>query len=239
MAETLFRQWFVEPIKEIVNEDVKIEGFSLAKFSKWIDETVGGEWGKEIAEGDFSKAVYCIRGTDLADLNTGLPAKTPLRFVKESKFRNIEPNDGDLIIEISGGTESQSTGRVCYINQDVKRLFEYPLVFSNFCRLIRVKKPEYSFFLYCYIQHLYNQDEFFNLENGSSGIKNLDYKALLFELEFFMPNENLVIEFNHGVSPFFKKVNQNKNQIRSLTAMRDALLPKLMSGEVRVTEFHD
>lgn len=234
MAETLFRAWFVEPIKKIAFEGKQIDGFSNAKFEKWISETVGGDWGKENEEGDFRKIVYCIRGTDIADLNRGLPEKTPIRYVKETKFRNIEPLEGDLILEISGGTESQSTGRICYIDQDVKRLFKYPLIFSNFCRMIRVKKAEYSFFLYCYTQYLYNQDEFFNLENGSSGIKNLDYKALLFELEYPMPNENLVLDFHKRVKPLFKKVNQNKIQIRTLTAMRDTLLPKLMSGEVKI-----
>jgi len=156
MAEILFRHWFVEPIKKITNEGAVVDGFSNAKLSKWIKGTVGGEWGKENIDGDFNKAVYCIRGTDIADLNNGLPLKTPIRFVKETKFKNIEPREGDLIIEISGGTESQSTGRVCYINQDIKNLFKYPLVFSNFCRLIRIDKSEYSFFLYCYIQYLYN-----------------------------------------------------------------------------------
>lgn len=239
MAETLFRQWFVEPIKKITNEGAEVADFSNANFGKWIKETVGGEWGKENPEGDFNKVVYCIRGTDIADLNIGLPTKTPIRFVKETKFKNIEPLEGDLIIEISGGTESQSTGRVCYVNQDIKNLFKFPLVFSNFCRMIRVKKAEYSFFLYCYIQYLYNQDEFFNLENGSSGIKNLDYKALLFELEYPMPNENLVIDFHNQVVPFFKKVNQNKIQIRTLSTLRDTLLPKLMSGELTVELKHE
>lgn len=234
MAKTLFRQWFVVPIKKANEEGVLIKDFENTTFEKWIDETVGGEWGKDNIEGDYNKSVKCIRGTDIADLNTGIPQKTPIRFVKESKFKNIEPQEGDLIIEISGGTENQSTGRVCYINDDIKRLFKLPLVFSNFCRMIRVKRPEYSFFLYCYIQYLYNQDEFFNLENGSSGIKNLDYKAFLLELEYPMPKEKLVIEFHNSVTAYFKKINQNKIQIQTLATLRDTLLPKLMSGEVRV-----
>ncbi|MDI9562959.1 MAG: restriction endonuclease subunit S [Bacteroidota bacterium] len=234
MAETLFRQWLAEPIKKILNEGAVVEGFSNAKFEKWIKETVGGEWGKENSKGDYNKIVYCIRGTDIADLNNGLPEKAPIRFVKESKFERIEPHEGDLILEISGGTESQSTGRVCYINQDVKSLFKNPVIFSNFCRMIRVKKSEYSFFLYCYFQYLYTQDEFFNLENGTSGIKNLDYKALLFELDYPMPGEELVLDFNKQVEPYFKKINQNKSQIQTLTALRDTLLPKLMSGEVTI-----
>ena len=225
MAETLFRQWFVVEAGE---------DWEFTSFSKWILETVGGDWGKEKAEGDFLKPVICIRGTDIANLNISLADKAPIRYVKEVKFEKIEPKNGDIIIEISGGTETQSTGRATYINDDVRKLFIYPLVFSNFSRLIRISKPEYSYFIYCYFQYLYKKNEFFNLENGSSGIKNLDYKTLLFELEFFMPEESLVIKFNSNVSSYFKKINKNKQQIRTLQSLCDTLLPKLMSGEVRV-----
>jgi len=225
MAETLFRQWFVEEAEE---------DWEFTTFKKWIADTVGGEWGKENPQSDFLKPVICIRGTDIADLNIGLANKAPLRYVKENKFKKIAPNTGDIIIEISGGTENQSTGRTTYINDDIKELFQYPLVFSNFSRLIRIRKIEYSLFTYLYFQYLYKKDEFFNLENGSSGIKNLDYKTLLFEYEFLMPSEEKVIKFNKIVVSDFSKINKNKIQIRTLETLRDTLLPKLMSGEVRV-----
>jgi type I restriction enzyme S subunit len=135
MAETLFRQWFVEPIKK-VEEGLNVEGFKNGKFSLWIRDTIGGEWGKENLEGEYTKLVNCIGGTDVADLNVGLPNRTPLRFVKEKKFENIEPQEGDLILEISGGTESQSTGRTTYINGDVKTLFAYALVFFKFLSFV-------------------------------------------------------------------------------------------------------
>ena len=225
MAETLFRQWFVVEAKEEWEE---------GKLGDYVVETVGGEWGKENPEGDYTKAVQCIRGTDIADLNVGLADKTPIRFVKESKFEKIEPRNGDIIMEISGGTENQSTGRVAYINEDVKTLFQYPIVFSNFSRLLRVNE-KYTYFLYCYLKYLYDQDEFFNLENGSSGIKNLDYKALLYELTYTMPKEKeLILEFNEKVSPFFNKINKNKKQIQTLIQTRDGLLPKLMSNEINI-----
>ncbi len=225
LAETLFRQWFIEEAKEDWEEDA---------FTLWISETTGGDWGKETVQGEYTKEVYCIRGTDVADLQNGIPTKTPLRFVKEKKFKTIEPKEGDIIIEISGGTENQSTGRAYYINDDIRKLFNRDLVFSNFCRLIRVKDPRYSFFIYLFIKYLYDQDEFFNLENGSSGIKNLDYKAFLFENKYKMPSEEFVLSFDTLVSPYYKKINQNKLQIQTLTKLRDTLLPKLMSGEVRV-----
>lgn len=225
MAETLFRKWFVEDAKEDWEE---------GKLGDYVNETIGGEWGKENSEGDFTKVVQCIRGTDIADLNIGLANKAPIRFVKESKFEKIEPRNGDIIMEISGGTENQSTGRVVCINEDVKTFFQYPIVFSNFCRLLRVDE-KYSYFLYCYLKYLYDQDEYFNLENGSSGIKNLDYKALLYDLTYPMPKDKRIIfKFNDNVSLYFKRINKNKKQIQTLTQTRNGLLPKLMSGEIKV-----
>ena len=225
MAETLFRQWFVVEAKKEWEE---------GKLGDYVDETIGGEWGKENPEGDFIKPVQCIRGTDIADLSVGLATKTPIRYVKESKFEKIEPRNGDIIMEISGGTENQSTGRVAYINEDVKKLFDYPIIFSNFCRLLRVKE-EHTYFIYCYLKYLYDQDEFFNLENGSSGIKNLDYKALLFELTYPMPNDRQqILDFNDKVSVYFEKINRNKQQIQTLIQTRDGLLPRLMGGELKI-----
>jgi type I restriction enzyme S subunit len=208
------------------------EEWEEGKLGDFVIETVGGEWGKENPEGDFTKAVQCIRGTDIADLNVGLASKTPIRFVKESKFEKIESRNGDIIMEISGGTENQSTGRVAYVNEDVKTLFQYPIVFSNFCRLLRVDE-KYSYFLYCYLRYLYDQDEYFNLENGSSGIKNLDYKALLYDLTYPMPKDKrLIFEFNDNVSLYFKKINRNKQQIQTLIQTRDGLLPRVMNKEI-------
>ena len=209
--------------------------WEMKPLGEFIETTLGGEWGKEKPENEFTFQVCCIRGTDIADLQTGLADRTPIRFVKEKKFESITPNEGDIILEISGGTDDQSTGRAVYINESNRTLFPYPLIFSNFCRLIKVKKREFSYFLHLYLQYLYQQDEFFNLENGSSGIKNLDYKYLLFELNFLLPsNEQELIEFNKEVKLLFEKINNNKHQIRTLIKLRDTLLPKLMSGEVRV-----
>ena len=212
-----------------------IEKIKLGKLGDLIEVTFGGEWGKEVSEGEFVKEVQCIRGTDIADMQIGLATRAPIRFVKEKKFRNIEPTDGDLLIEVSGGTDDQSTGRTIYMNNDVKELFSYPLVFSNFCRLLRLKRREYMFYLYCYINMLYDQGDFFNLENGSSGIKNFDYKAFLFELEYDIHSEETVAKFNKEVEPLFGKINNNKSQIKNLIRLRDTLLPKLMSGEISLS----
>jgi len=225
MAETLFRQWFIEEAKEDWEE---------TPFTKWVYETKGGDWGKETPVDEFTQLVQCIRGTDIADLQNGLPKSTPIRYIKEKKFQSIKPEEGDIVFEISGGTETQSTGRCYFINEEIEQLFEHSLVFSNFCRLLKVRNPKYSYFVYLYLLYLYKADEFFALENGSSGIKNLNYKALLTELTYKMPPDDLVLKFHSKVSTYFSKVTKNKVQVQTLEKLRDTLLPKLMSGEVRV-----
>lgn len=225
MAETLFRKWFIENTESSVKQDY---------LGDYILDTIGGEWGKEVSQDDFVKPVKCIRGTDIAALNTGIASKTPLRFIKKSKYEKIKPLDGDIIIEISGGTENQSTGRSLYINKEVCGLFDYPIIFSNFCRLLRVEK-KYSYFVYCYLQYLYRQDEFFNIENGSSGIKNLDYKTLLYNNQYQMPtNKNFAANFSEIVTPYFTKIDKNKLQICNLMKMRDTLLPRLIFNKIKI-----
>jgi type I restriction enzyme S subunit len=54
------------------------------------------------------------------------------------------------------------------------------------------------------------------------------------EIKVILPTETEILRFEQSVSPYFKKMFLNKSQICTLEKLRDALLPKLMSGEVRV-----
>ena len=58
-------------------------------------------------------------------------------------------------------------------------------------------------------------------------------KALM-NLEIIIPNEDSFQEFNDFVKKLYIKIQTNNTQIEALSATRDLLLPKLMSGEVRV-----
>ena len=220
LTEIIFRHSLIDNLGE---------NWSYKPLGTLIENTFGGEWGKEVPDTEYQLKVQCIRGTDISDLEIGIPLKTPIRYIKHKKFKSIEIKSGDLIMEISGGTDNQSTGRTTYINEHVMKLFRLPLIFSNFCRLIRPIENKYCFYLYALIHHLYKQGDLFNLENGSSGIKNLNYKALLFDLKFKIADEILISRFNEEVTPIFDKININKFQILSLTKLRDQLNNKLMN----------
>ncbi|AFN74527.1 hypothetical protein MROS_1290 [Melioribacter roseus P3M-2] len=72
------------------------------------------------------------------------------------------------------------------------------------------------------------------MENGSSGIRNLDYKAFLYELDYELHEHSDISEFSKKIKPYMDRMSKNKLQIRTLEKLRDTLLPMLMSGEVRV-----
>ncbi|WP_228236794.1 restriction endonuclease subunit S [Allomuricauda sp. M10] len=59
--------------------------------------------------------------------------------------------------------------------------------------------------------------------------------AVLNNMPIEIPPDDLLEKFDGVVSEFYGKIKSNQTQIRTLTALRDTLLPKLMSGEVRVS----
>ena len=137
----------------------------------FIENDVSGDWGKEFPDEKHKTKVFCVRGADINDLNIGKIENLPVRYVKEaSKDKFLEK--GNIIIEISGGSPTQSTGRVTFLEN-----IDREVVCSNFCRALKIKKeysPKYVFYL---LQNIYNSGVFFNFESKTSGIKNLLYNS--------------------------------------------------------------
>lgn len=71
--------------------------------------------------------------------------------------------------------------------------------------------------------------------NSDSAVPGLNREIAL-ATEIRVPSKGKVLEFNNFCSPIFHKLKSNQTQIRTLTQLRDTLLPKLMSGEVRVKD---
>lgn len=76
----------------------------------------------------------------------------------------------------------------------------------------------------------------FSYENGTTGIKNLDYKALIKLEKIQIPPKEEIIDFNNRITPLLNKIYQNSLEIEKLSKLRDTLLPKLMSGELDVSQ---
>lgn len=69
--------------------------------------------------------------------------------------------------------------------------------------------------------------------SGGSVFGNLN-KTAFSKIQILWAPEKLQIFFTYKIEPLFNKIQTNNKQIQTLTEMRDALLPRLISGKIRV-----
>lgn len=250
MAKTLYDYWFVQfdfpdqngkPYKSsggkmVYHPELKREipeGWGVTTFSSWISDNKTGDWGKETSEGNYKLEVDCIRGADINGLSGNGKIDMPTRFILE-KNKNKLLTDFDIVIEISGGSPTQSTGRIVGISENVLNRFELPLICSNFCKAVSLNEQE-TFYNFVYEwKNLYDNGVLFSWEGKTSGIKNLLFDSFVTNYHIAQPPIDLMKQFFNYASSVDKKTQLLLKQNQELTQLRDWLLPMLMNGQVKV-----
>ena len=160
------------------------------KLADIIETFISGDWGEETVAEDTPNSVFCIRGADIVPITNHCFNGIPQRFVCDKTIENKTLKAGDLIIEKSGGSPTQSTGRIVYVSEDLIKA-KGNIVCSNFCTAFRVKTGWNPLYVYYYWQNVYNHGAFFNFEGKTSGIKNLQLDNALSAIEIeYLPLEN-------------------------------------------------
>jgi type I restriction enzyme S subunit len=77
---------------------------------------------------------------------------------------------------------------------------------------------------------------FTTLVTGTSSSHQRVKVEYLLAMEVAVPEAALVLHFSRLIASLYRRTRHNLEQSRTLTALRDALLPKLLSGEVRVKD---
>lgn len=226
-AQAIFKEWFIENPEN--NE------WSTGTFAELIKTTLNGDWGKEAPTGNSTEKVYCIRGADIPEVKAGNKGKMPTRYILPKNFVKKQLTAGDIVVEISGGSPTQSTGRCTAITQSLLDRYDSGMVCTNFCKAIKPKEG-YSLFIYYYWQYLYGKGIFFSYENGTTGIKNLDFSGFIETETILIPPVDKVIAFDDYCKSIFNQIFANGKQNEHLAVLRDTLLPKLMSGELDVSD---
>ena len=105
---------------------------------------------------------------------------------------------------------------------------------TGFCGLKCVDK--YFYYLWTFLL----TDVFDVMKNNfctgttMQAINNKDTKLI----EFVLPDDKTITQFNSIAKPMFKKIYYNNLEIKKLQRLRDTLLPKLMSGEIDVSKIN-
>ncbi len=210
MAETLFRQWFVEEVQDDWEEK---------KFSDLF----------EIRDGTHDSPKQALRGY-------------PLITSKHIDVWSLKFNDAYLISESDYDAVNKRS-----------KVEQYDILFSMIGTLGRTyiessddinyaikniglfkisQNPNWKYFTYLWL--VSENGKVFIDENKSGSTQEYISLGSLRSIKFMSPPLEILKEFNLAVEGFFNKIFFNVKNIQTLENLRDTLLPKLMSGEVRV-----
>ncbi len=209
MAETLFRQWFVEEAKEEWEEIPLYDAIEL----------VGGGTPKTTVNEYWDGNIKWLSGGDIACNHKNFVVSSE-KSITELGLKN---SSAKRLPKFSTVISARGTvGKYCLLSE--------PMAYSQSNYGILPKYKDCFFFTYLLVAH--SVDELQSAAYGSvfDTITTNTFKGISISL----PKEENIIQFEEAMKPYFSKILTNQTQIRTLTALRDTLLPKLMSGEVKV-----
>ncbi len=214
MAETLFRQWFVEEAKEDWKEVSIYEAINL----------IGGGTPQTSINEYWEGDIKWLSGKDIAANHKSVITTSEKLITKEG----LNNSSAKLLPKFSTVISARGTvGKYCILSES--------MAFSQSNYGIKPKFDGCYFYTYLLINH--SVEELQSAAYGSvfDTITTDTFKGYIIKT----PSEIEIQAFENNISSYFYKILNNKTQIRTLEKMRDTLLPKLMSGEVRVQSRRD
>lgn len=209
LAETLFRHWFV---------DEAGESWETKPLEQLCTITRGAS-PRPIMDYVKNGTVPWIKIADATGSDTFFIDNTKEFIIESGVDKSVKVSHGDLILSNS------ATCGLPYFVEIEGCIHDGWLLFRDFKEISKF----YGFFFLKQINRELN-----NFADGS--VQNNLNTGILKEYPVKVPPKILVAKFDEEAGIFVDKIKRNIYQIRSLTKLRDMLLPKLMSGEMRVNQ---
>ena len=192
------------------------------KISDIIDSYVSGDWGNDCKTDETPYPVYCVRGADIVPISNSQFNDIPLRYISLRSIQTRCLREGDIIIEKSGGSPTQSTGRVVYVSKELLSVKEH-IVCSNFCTAIRIKEDWNAHYVFLYLQNLYNSGVFFNFEGKTSGLKNLMMDAAFKSI----PMKKITMTEQSSIAASISTIDKKRSLNRQINDNLEAMAKQL------------
>jgi len=230
MAQAIFKQWFVdfefpnedgEPYKSSGGEMVESElgmipkGWEVRNLKEIADMKNGVNYGRD-QEGKEIKVVN-VRDFDGAMLVNDY--KLDKVFLSDKQINDYLLSIFDTIV-----VRSAKPGETLLVMNELDK------VYSGFTIRVRAKEDQNKIYLF---NCLRRGMEVLNNSSNGTVFKNLN-QQILGSLKINLPHNEIINKFNRVIKPLFRKINHLMDEIVVLIQIRDTLLPKLMSGEIRV-----
>lgn len=230
-AQAIFKSWFVD-FDNFTEKKIKTQfgdipySFKIIKNGELpillTDYVANGSFASLKANVTLyqeSNYAYFIRNTDLKIGKFEVFVdKHSYDFLSKSKLFG-----GEIIISNVG---------------DVGSVFlcpklDKPMTLGNNIIMLRPDDNNLQYYLYIWFKWFYGKSLIQGIKGGSAQPKfnKTDFK----NLPIFVPDNNLLKNFNELVKPMFELIDKNNIENKKLASLRDTLLPKLMSGEIDVS----
>jgi Restriction endonuclease S subunits len=208
-------------------------GWEVKTVGELLEFSIGGGWGNEEENQEFLIKAPVIRGTDIPILKyTGACSSVPVRFHKKSNYISRQLKEGDIVLEVAGGSKGQPVGRALFISSFILDVLPN-VICASFCKLLRPNKNILlSELFYLYLEMMYQTGEIEQYQIQSTGISNFQFKQFCEDKKFVVPS--MKIQKILSTKLYIDKMGNNKKQIKTLTELRDTLLPRLISGKIKV-----
>lgn len=209
LAETLFRHYFIENTnpewKEGKVSDIAIHCKDSINPQKHFDEI-------------FSH--YSIPAYD----NGKRPTEEQGQNIQSNKY--VIPQNCILFSKLNPHKDK----RVWLMLDDVQP----NAICSTEFQIVKPQNDQWLYFLYEWLTYKENYDEIASGVSGTSGSHQRIDPKVIFENGCPIVDDFTLEQYNTKVKPVFEKIKLNQLQIFTLTAQQENLLPRLISGEVKV-----
>lgn len=213
-AVTIFKSWFVEysPFDGI--EPKEWETVNLEKITSLISRGIAPKYSDNSDQIVINQK--CIRNhmIDLSQARTHTP-----KVINEKWLRF-----GDLLINSTGDGTLGRAAQVWIQPQNI--------TVDSHVTVVRPAKENLIF--YIGLWGVLHEREIESLHTGSTGQTELP-KERVKALELHLPDNGTLDRFNTLIAPMAAAIVSKQNENNKLATLRDALLPKLMSGEIDVS----
>lgn len=221
-----------------INKNLQLQAQTL--FIAWFetfepfDGVVPDSW-KQITLGDIAKI----------KTNSFNPQKNPDVLIEHYSIPAFDENKYP-VFEYSSGVKSNkyilsnNSVMISKLNPDTKRVWR-PLCLSDFAVsstefiIFEPYNPKYKDYVYSIIDSQGFTDWMCSHTTGSTNSRQRTTPATTLNYNLWMPDDESIEKFLNAVTPMYDLISQNLCQNQELVSLRDSLLPKLMSGELDVS----
>ena len=217
MAQTIFKEWFG---KYQIGDELP-EGWSVGKLGNEFDITIGRTPPRKETQW-FSDRPTGKKWISIKDIgNCGTFIYNTSEYLTDEAIEKfnipIIPTNTTIL------SFKMTVGKLTITTED--------MLSNEAIAHLKIKNDSTltSEFIYLFLRDLN-----FNSLGSTSSIVTAINSTIIKGIDFIIPKDELMNRFQKKILPIFKKIQNNSSQIQSLTKTRDTLLPKLMSGQVRV-----